>query len=232
MTIRRPPLRLDAKQTTPSYATAAQGALADSAVQPERTISTGTGLTGGGDLSDDRTLAVVYGTTAGTACEGNDARLSDARTPTAHTHVIADTTGLQTALDGKAAASHVHAVGDVTPVTATRLVGRGAGSGNGALQEITLGAGLAFDGTTLNATGGGGGTDREWSAVGDGATTGFAIAGRTSTKASSYLVTVGGLLQPPSSYTIGTSAEDITFDEPPPYGAGIIITAPFYAATS
>lgn len=43
-----------------------------------------------------------YGTTAGTTCQGNDSRLSDARTPTAHTHVITDVTGLQSALDGKA----------------------------------------------------------------------------------------------------------------------------------
>jgi len=33
-----------------------------------------------------------FGTTAGTFVEGNDSRLSDARTPTAHTHVIADVT--------------------------------------------------------------------------------------------------------------------------------------------
>lgn len=46
------------------------------------TISAGAGLTGGGDLSTNRTLAVSYGTTAGTAVEGNDSRLSDTRTPT------------------------------------------------------------------------------------------------------------------------------------------------------
>lgn len=47
------------------------------------TISAGTGLAGGGDLSTNRTLAVTFGSTAGTVCQGNDARLSDARTPTA-----------------------------------------------------------------------------------------------------------------------------------------------------
>ena len=36
----------------------------------------------------------VYGTTAGTICEGNDSRLSDARTPVAHTHGKADITNL------------------------------------------------------------------------------------------------------------------------------------------
>lgn len=64
-----------------------------------RQIISGGGLTGGGDLSADRTIAVgagtgitvnaddvevKYGTIVGTACQGNDARLSDARTPTAH----------------------------------------------------------------------------------------------------------------------------------------------------
>jgi hypothetical protein len=47
-----------------------------------RQITAGTGLTGGGTLAADRTLAVAYGITAGTAAEGNDARLADSRTPT------------------------------------------------------------------------------------------------------------------------------------------------------
>lgn len=62
------------------------------AVPTARTVTAGTGLTGGGDLSANRTLAVTYGTTAGTAAQGNDARLSDARTPLAHTHPAADVT--------------------------------------------------------------------------------------------------------------------------------------------
>lgn len=42
----------------------------------------------------------------------NDARMTDARTPTAHAHTIADTTGLQAALDGKqAAGSYAAALG-------------------------------------------------------------------------------------------------------------------------
>ncbi|EAS0269348.1 hypothetical protein E7939_21895 [Salmonella enterica] len=55
------------------------------AVPNTRSVSAGTGLTGGGDLTTNRTLAVVYGTTAGTAAQGNDARLSDTRTPTDNT---------------------------------------------------------------------------------------------------------------------------------------------------
>lgn len=42
------------------------------------TVTAGTGLTGGGDLSANRTLAVSYGTTAGTAAQGNDSRITGA----------------------------------------------------------------------------------------------------------------------------------------------------------
>lgn len=53
-------------------------------VPTTRQVIAGTGLTGGGDLTADRTFTVAYGTAAGTAAQGNDSRLSDARTPTAH----------------------------------------------------------------------------------------------------------------------------------------------------
>lgn len=43
-----------------------------------RTISAGTGLSGGGDLSANRTLSVKYGTSAGTAAQGNDSRITGA----------------------------------------------------------------------------------------------------------------------------------------------------------
>jgi hypothetical protein len=42
------------------------------------TISAGTGLTGGGDLSTNRTLTVSYGASAGTAAQGNDSRITGA----------------------------------------------------------------------------------------------------------------------------------------------------------
>lgn len=72
-----------------SQVTGLQTAL-DAKAAAARTITAGTGLTGGGDLSQDRTLEVVYGSTAGTSCQGNDPRLSDARTPTPHTHAAGD----------------------------------------------------------------------------------------------------------------------------------------------
>ena len=67
-----------------THATGGTDALAPSdigAVPTSRTVAAGTGLSGGGDLSANRTLSVAYGTTSGTAAEGNDARLSDSRSP-------------------------------------------------------------------------------------------------------------------------------------------------------
>lgn len=48
------------------------------AVPTARTITAGTGLTGGGDLSANRTLTVAYGTTGTTATVGNDSRVTGA----------------------------------------------------------------------------------------------------------------------------------------------------------
>lgn len=42
-----------------------------------------------------------FGSTAGTVCQGNDSRLSDARVPLGHAHVISDVIGLEVALDSK-----------------------------------------------------------------------------------------------------------------------------------
>lgn len=58
------------------------GILSTDVVQKTRLVSTGSGLTGGGDLSADRTLAADFGSGAGKVTQGNDARLSDTRTPT------------------------------------------------------------------------------------------------------------------------------------------------------
>ena len=55
-----------------------------------------------------------FGSGSGTFCAGDDARLSDARTPTAHGHTIAEITNLQSTLEGKAASSHTHVIGNVT----------------------------------------------------------------------------------------------------------------------
>lgn len=58
-------------------------------VPTTRSVTAGTGLTGGGTLAADRTFAVSYGTAAGTAAQGNDSRIVNAvpntRTVTAGT---------------------------------------------------------------------------------------------------------------------------------------------------
>lgn len=63
-----------------------------SRVPTTRTIAAGTGLTGGGDLSANRSLAVSYGTTAGTAAQGNDSRIVNAvpNTRTVNSKALSD----------------------------------------------------------------------------------------------------------------------------------------------
>ena len=50
-----------------------------------RTLTAGTGLTGGGDLTADLTFAVNFGTTAGTAAAGNHTHAAETLTTTAAT---------------------------------------------------------------------------------------------------------------------------------------------------
>ena len=50
------------------------------------TIAAGAVIVGTGLGVSSGTVSVSYGTTSGTACQGNDSRLSDARTPTSHSH--------------------------------------------------------------------------------------------------------------------------------------------------
>ena len=93
------PLGLSQGGTGAITASAALAAL--SGVPTTRTVSVGTGLTGGGDLSANRTISISsistsqitglggaavlgVGTTAGTVAAGDDSRLSNARTPTSH----------------------------------------------------------------------------------------------------------------------------------------------------
>lgn len=82
----------------------------------------------------------------------DDTRLSNARTPVAHTHAIADVTNLQTTLDGKAATNHTQAASTITDF-AEAVDDRVA-------VLITAGTGISkvYDDTngtlTLTATGG------------------------------------------------------------------------------
>lgn len=117
---------IDAEIILPSAAS-----LLESRVQALETSGGGGGVTDHGaltGLSDDDhpQYALADGTRGAFATAADlsskvdttDPRLSDARTPTAHTHAIADTTGLQAALDGKANTTHSHAISDVTGLQA------------------------------------------------------------------------------------------------------------------
>jgi len=64
----------------------------DAVVSDATQVVAGTGLSGGGALTGNVTLSANFGTAGGTVCQGNDSRLSDARTPTSHTHGVGDLT--------------------------------------------------------------------------------------------------------------------------------------------
>lgn len=88
--------------------------IASTAVLPTRQVIAGTGLTGGGDLSADRTLAVQYGATAGTAVQGNDTRVTaDQASGTASIRTLG--TGATQA----AAGSHTHTADGISDATTT-----------------------------------------------------------------------------------------------------------------
>lgn len=98
-------------------------------------------------------LATDGESASGVVVQGNDARLSNARTPTPHDHVIGDVTDLQSELDainfalvGKAATSHTHASTDIVSVTTDRLIGRDT-AGTGAAEQLTVGGGVEFTGS-------------------------------------------------------------------------------------
>jgi hypothetical protein len=63
-------------------------------------ITAGTGLSGG-TITTSGTISASFGSTSGTICQGNDSRLSDARTPTNHTHGNITNAGAIGALSGR-----------------------------------------------------------------------------------------------------------------------------------
>lgn len=66
-----------------------------------------------------------------------------------HTHTIANVTGLQTALDGKAASSHTHTIANVTGLQ-TALDGKAASAHGHAIADVT-GLQTALDGKAASA---------------------------------------------------------------------------------
>jgi len=128
----------------------------------ERALANGTATTvADGGAGGNVTINVQFGSTGSTACVGNDSRLSDARTPTAHaaSHLPGGSDALTTAAPssqsitasvgvGSAAAfaraDHVHNF----TMTSLRLAGRTT-AGTGTVEEITVSAPLTFSALAL-----------------------------------------------------------------------------------
>jgi hypothetical protein len=107
-------------------------------------VGTGLGVSSG-------TVSVTYGTTSGTACQGNDARLSDARTPTSHTHGNITNAGAIGSTSGQIV---VTTTGGVLTTAATISSASVSGLGTIATQNANSVAitGGSINGTTLGAT--------------------------------------------------------------------------------
>ena len=123
--------------------------IASTAVLPTRQVATGTGLTGGGDLSVDRTLAVDFvadgAPSASKAVRADDSRLSDARTPVAHTHPAAQVS------DSTAVGRSVLTAADA----ATARAAIGAGTSDLGAHKATHAAGGSDAVTLTNLAAGG-----------------------------------------------------------------------------
>lgn len=123
----------------------------------DTTYTAGTGLTLVGGA-----FAVSYGTTSTTACVGNDARLSDARTPIAHVHAAADITS------GVLATARLASTGTASINTYLRgdqtWSSIAAGDiGSGTIATARLASGTASSTTFLRG-------DQTWATVVSGAT--------------------------------------------------------------
>jgi hypothetical protein len=150
------PVTLDQSQITDLTADLA------AKVAGTRQVIAGTGLGGGGTLSADVTLTALYGTSGSTACVGNDARLSNARTPSTHasTHSAggsdaititqAQVTDLATDLALKASTTHAstHATGgtDVLTLGQAQITGLVTALAAKALGATTMTAGTGLTG--------------------------------------------------------------------------------------
>lgn len=142
-------------------AVAAQ-ATADAAVPQTRTITAGTGLTGGGALSANRTISASVGTTAGTLAAGDDSRIVAAvpstRTVSAGTGLTGggDLSANRTLTVAYGTTSTTATVGNDTRVAnavqTTRLVSAGTGLTGGGDLSADRTLTVAYGTTSTTAT--------------------------------------------------------------------------------
>lgn len=111
------------------------------------------------------------GSTSSTLCVGNDSRLSDARTPTAHktSHATGGSDALTAADIGAAAAGHTHSAADITSGTiATARLGSGTANsttflrGDGAWSSVTASGSTVHEFTRTSAPSGATGSAGSW----------------------------------------------------------------------
>ena len=100
---------------------------------------------GGGSVTPSSTTPAMDGTAAvGTSTDyarADHVHPTDtSRAAASHSHAISDVTSLQSALDGKAAASHSHAISDVTNLQTT-LDGKAASTHSHAVGDLPTGTG-------------------------------------------------------------------------------------------
>lgn len=186
-------------------------------------ILAGTGLTGGGTLAADRTLTVAYGNGAGTAAQGNDSRLSDARTPVTHaaSHAAAGSDPVTPAAIGAPALSTWTTKGDLLAATAAATIARvGVGADGTVLTaDSTQTAGVKW----AAASGGGSGA----SGSGTGVTTQQVYL----TVENVALVNTSGAWQVVRSSS-GTGSVPLQAQIAASVGDKVIITADFMRSTS
>lgn len=106
-----------------------------------RAISAGTGLSGGGDLTADRTFSVTYGTSAGTAAQGNDSRITgaiQASTATTKGDLLAATAASTVTRLGVGTDGYVLTADSATATGLKWAAGGGGATNLDSLSDVTI----------------------------------------------------------------------------------------------